>query len=560
MTIAGTLRSYSREQFRPDLLAALTVTALLIPSGLAYGALAGLDPVAGLYTGCIGMACYAVFATSRVQIVGPESQMAILVASALAPIAAGSPHTYVALAAGLALVCGALCIAASVFRLGFLADYLSQPVLVGYLTGVALIIIVNQAGKLVGVSADGDTLLELLTSLSSEISGATAAPTIVGLVTIGLVLGLRALWPRLPGSLIAVVVMTAASALLDLSSRGVDVVGEVPRGLPLPQLPLIGVGDLLSLLGPALGIVLVVFADAILTARAYAARAGDYPIDANRELLALGVANAGVGLFQGFAIGSSDSRTAVNNASGGRTQVVSLLAAACTAIFLFALTPLVTDLPQPTLAGVVIVAAASLLVPRDYVALFRFRRVEGWIAVAALVAVSTLGILEGILAAVALTLLDVVHRLSRPERRTLGPVPGSRRWRTVSDQHGDPDADGRPGLVVVRYGGPVIFANAEYVLQHARSAAGRSRDAEVRWLVVDASAITSVDYGGAHAIERLATWCKGRGVTLALARASTRLVEDLTRAGVLGASSQIRLFERIRDAVDAYDDAAGTTP
>ncbi|ACQ79009.1 sulphate transporter [Beutenbergia cavernae DSM 12333] len=556
MTIVGTLRTYERAQFRPDLLAALTVTALLIPSGLAYGALAGLPPVAGLYTGCLGMVCYALLATSRVQIVGPESQMAILVASALAPIAAGSPTDYAVLAAALALVCALLCVLAGALRLGFLADYLSQPVLVGYLTGVALIIIVGQAAKLVGISADGDTLLELVMSAVSNLDGARLAPAVVGIVTIGLVLALRALWPRVPGSLVAVVVMTAASALLDLEGRGVAVVGDVPRGLPAPSFPLLDLREYLDLVVPALGIVLVVFADAVLTARAYAARGGDYPIDANRELLALGAANAGVGLFQGFAVGSSDSRTAVNVASGGRTQVVSLLASACTVVFLLALTPLVHDLPQPTLAGVVILAAVTLLVPKDYVALFRFRRFEGWIAVATVVGVSVLGILPGILAAVGLTLLDLVHRLSRPARRTLGPVPGSRRWRTVAaGSHAQPDADDRPGLVVVRYGGPVVFANAEYVLDHAKGAA-RATTGAVRWLVIDAEAVTALDSNGAHALSRLARWCRHRGIELALARVSAELAADIARAEV----PVDHVYERVADAVDAYDRAAAQAP
>ena len=538
------LRHYRRADLRPDLLAAATVTALLIPSGLAYGELAGVSPVAGLYTGIFGMAVYALLGSSRSLIVGPESQMAILVAAALLPFAV-SDAEYAALAAGMALITALICLGAWTLRLGFLADYLSQPVLVGYLTGVALIIAVNQLAKLIGASTSGDTLLDQVVGLWDSRGEADVASAAVGGISLAIILALRRLGPRVPAALVAVVVMTTASAVGGLADRGIDVVGEVPRGIPLPEWPSIGLNAVGPLLGPAAGVALIVFANSVLTGRAYAERSKSDPIDPNAELLALSGSNAASGLFGGFAVGASDSRTAVNFTTGGRTQLSGLLAAAFTALFLLALAPLVADLPSPTLAAIVIVAATAIVRPKDWAALYRFRRFEVTLGVVTLVGVAVLGILPGIILAVIVNLLELVATLSRPQVVALGPVEGSTRWRAVSPRRA---AELVPDVLAVRYDGPLFFASAEYLVQRVEPLVVRRRP-HLRALVLNLEAVSHIDLNGAAALARLAARVEERGVVVALARVRRDIARALYRGGVMDVVQDEHVYDRVEDAV-----------
>lgn len=538
------LRHYRRGDLRPDLVAAATVTALLIPSGLAYGELAGVSPVAGLYTGIFGMLVYALLGSSRSLVVGPESQMAILVAAALLPFAV-SDAEYAALAAAMAMITALICLGAWTLRLGFLADYLSQPVLVGYLTGVALIIAVNQVAKLVGASTSGDTLLDQLVGLWQSRGEADAASTVVGVVSLAIIVALRRVVPQVPAALVAVVVMTVASAAGGLAAQGVGVVGEVPRGLPLPQWPAIGLDAVGALLGPAAGVALIVFANSVLTGRAYAERSKSDPIDPNAELLALSGSNAASGLFGGFAIGASDSRTAVNFTTGGRTQMSGLAAAGFTALFLIALAPLVSQLPAPTLAAIVIVAATAIVRPMDWLALYRFRRFEVTLGVATLVGVAVLGILPGIILAVIVNLLELVATLSRPQVVTLGPVPGSTRWRAVSPRRA---AELVPDVLAVRYDGPLFFASAEYLVQRVEPLVKRRRP-HLAAFVLNLEAVNHVDLNGAQALARLAARIEARGVTVALARVRRDVERALYRGGVMDVVTDDHVYDRVEDAV-----------
>lgn len=537
------LRRYRRADLRHDLVAAATVTALLIPSGLAYGDLAGVSPVAGLYTGIFGMIVYAFLGSSRTLVVGPESQMAILVAAALLPFAV-SDAEYAALAAAMALITGLVCLGAWVLRLGFLADYLSQPVLVGYLTGVALIIAVNQLAKLVGASTSGDTLLDQVYGLWESRGEADVASLVVGAVSLAIIVVLRSFVPRVPASLVAVVVMTAVSVLVGLPDRGIAVVGEVPRGLPLPQWPAIGLDAIGPLLGPSAGVALIVFANAVLTGRAYAERSKADPIDPNAELLALSGSNAAAGLFGGFAVGTSDSRTAVNFTSGGRTQLSGLLAAGFTALFLLALAPLVADLPSPTLAAIVIVAATAIVRPKDWVALYRFRRFEVTLGLVTLLGVAVLGILPGIVLAVIVNLLELVATLSRPRVVTLGPMEGSTRWRAVSPTLA---AELVPDVLVVRYDGPLFFASADYLVRQVTPLV-QQRGPQIHALVLNLEAVNHVDLNGAKALARLAAAVEDRGVTVALARVRRDVARALYRGGVMDVVDEANVYDRVEDA------------
>jgi SulP family sulfate permease len=550
------LRHYSRADLRPDLVAAATVTAVLIPAGLAFGEVAGVTPVAGLYTGIFGMIVYALLGSSRTLSVGPESQMAILVAAALLPFAAVTEAEYAALAAAMALIAALVLLAGWALRLGFVADYLSQPVLVGYLTGVALIIAANQLARLLGTSTSGDTLLAQIIGLWDARSDIDLPSTLVGVGSVAIILVLRRLAPRVPASLVAVVAMTALSVVIGLSARGVSVVGVVPSGLPLPQWPSIGLDAVGPLLGPAAGVALIVFANSVLTGRAYAERSNADPVDANGELLALSGANAASGLFQGFAIGASDSRTAVAFTTGGRTQMVSLFAAGFTALFLIALAPLVYDLPSPTLAAVVVVAATGIVRPRDWVALYRFRRFEVTLGLVTLLGVAVLGILPGILLAVFVNMVELIATLSRPRVVALGPAPGSSRWRAVSPRRA---AELAPDVLAVRYDGPLFFAGAEYLVTRVNGLLN-PRLPHLTALVLNLEAVSHVDSNGATAVRRLVERTQEQGVRVAFARVRRDVERSLYRGGVFEVADASLMFARVEDAVDALSKVGFTTP
>jgi SulP family sulfate permease len=545
-------RTYSRRDLRPDLLAGLTVTALLIPSGLAYGELAGVSPVAGLYTGVVAMVIFALFSSSRRLIVGPESQISILIAAALAPIATGTAE-YASAAAVLALLTGAWTLVGGFARVGFLADYMSQAVLVGYLTGVALIIAMNQVAKLLGGSTSGETLIEQTVGVWEARSEYDLASATVGVVSLVLLVLLKRFAPRFPGALVIVVVMTAASALLGLAEKGVAVIGDIPRGLPLPAVPETSVETVVDLAGPALGIALVLFANTVLSGRAYANRGKDPEIDPNQELRALGFANLGTGLWHGFSIGASDSRTAVSFSIGGRTQMVGMVAAAGTVLFLIALAPLVADLPLPTLAAIVLVAAASIVRAGDWRRLFRFRRREGVFALVTLIGVAVLGILAGIILAVVVNLLELISRLSRPDLNVLGPVDGSARWRAVSP---DEAAELTPRILAVRISGPLFFANARYVVGHVKDLITDRDDAgtPVRVLILNLEGVTLVDLNGADELQRLLDDSEARGYQIRLARVRKDLEDELIRGGVVQRLSGETIFDRVSDAAEGAID------
>jgi sulfate permease, SulP family len=339
--------------------------------------------------------------------------------------------------------------------------------------------------------------------------------------------------------------MTIASAVSGLADRGVAVVGEVPRGLPLPQWPSIGLDAVGPLLGPAAGVALIVFANSVLTGRAYAERSKSEPVDPNAELLALSGSNAASGLFGGFAVGASDSRTAVNFTTGGRTQMSGLLAAGFTALFLLALAPLVSDLPAPTLAAIVIVAATAIVRPRDWVALYRFRRFEVTLGVVTLLGVAVLGILPGIILAVIVNLLELVATLSRPQIVTLGPVGGSTRWRAVSPRRA---AELVPDVLAVRYDGPLFFASAEYLVARVEPLVTRRRP-HLSAVVLNLEAVNHVDLNGAQALARLAARIEAHGVTVALARVRRDVERALYRGGVMDIVADEHVYDRVQDAV-----------
>jgi high affinity sulfate transporter 1 len=539
------LRGYRRTWLRGDLMAGLTVAAYLVPQVMAYASLAGLPPVAGLWAILAPLALYAVLGSSRDLSVGPESTMALMTATAVAPLAAGDPGRYAALAAALAVAVGALCLVAYAARLGFLADLLSRPILVGYLAGVALIMIAGQLGKLTGVPVDGGTFGEQVLSFLGGLGDIQGATLALGAAVLAFLFLIQWRFPSLPGPLLAVLLATVAVAVADLERRGIAVVGSIPAGLPVPALP--DLGDLRALLLPAVGVLVVGYTDAVLTARSFADRGG-YRIDANQELLALGAANVGAGLLRGFPISSSGSRTALGVAAGGRTQLASLAALAAVVGVLLFLGPLLALFPTAALGALVVYAAVRLVDVAGFRRLGAFRRTEFALALAACAGVLVFDILYGILVAVGLSVAEMLHRVARPHDAVQGFVPDLAGMHDVDDY---PQATTVPGLVVYRYDSPLFFANAEDFRRRALAAVDGQAE-PVRWFVLNVEANVEVDSTALDALEALRAELAGRGIVFALARAKQDLLDDLNAFGLTSSIGADLIFPTLPTAVAAY--------
>jgi high affinity sulfate transporter 1 len=540
---------YRRSWVRGDGLAGLTVAAYLVPQVMAYATLAGLPPVAGLWAILPALAAYALLGSSRQLSVGPESTTALMTAVAVAPLAGGDPVRYAALAAALAVLVGLLCLIAWVVRLGFVADLLSKPILVGYMAGVALVMMVGQLSKLTGVSVSGEAFYEQVASFIGNVDRIDLGTALFAAAVLAFLFGVQWRFPALPVPLLAVLLATAAVVAFDLDARGIDTVGAVPAGLPRPDLP--NLADLRSLLLPALGILLVGYTDNILTARAFAARGG-YEVDANQELLALGAANVGAGLLRGFPVSSSGSRTALGASAGSRTQAHSVVALICVLATLLFLGPLLSRFPMAALGAIVVYAAVRLIDLPGFRRLAAFRRSELALALATLVGVLVFNILYGVLLAVAMSVAEMLYRVARPHDGILGRVPGLAGMHDVDDH---PQAQTIPGLVVYRYDSPLFFANAEDFRRRALAAVDRA-DAPVSWFLLNAEANVEVDITALDAVEALRAELQRRGVVFALARVKQDLRDELDAHGLAASVGADRIFPTLPTAVAAYEEWA----
>ncbi|WP_104479044.1 sulfate permease [Actinokineospora auranticolor] len=544
------LRRYERPWLRGDVVAGVTVAAFLVPQVMAYAEVAGVAPVAGLWAAVGALAVYALVGTSRQISVGPESSTALMTAVAVAPLAGGDPGRHAVLAAALALVVAGLCVVGWLARLGFLASLLSKPVLVGYMAGIAALMVLGQLGKVIGVRVGGESAWDEVVSFVRAVPEAHGPTVVLSCSVLAFLVVVARRWPRLPAQLIAVLLATAATVLFSLDEIGVRVVGAVQAGFPLPSLPAVSFADLGALLLPALGVALVGYSDNVLTARSFAARAG-HRIDANAELLALGAANAASGLLRGFPVSSSASRTSIGVAVGSRTQLHSLVALAAVAVILLAGRPLLASFPAAALGALVIFAAVRLVDVGEFARLARFRRGELLIALTTVVAVLALGVLHGVLAAIAMSLVDVLRRVARPHDGILGYVPGLAGMHDVDDH---PDAEQVPGLVVYRYDAPLFFANAEDFRQRALAAVTAARTPP-RWLLLNAEANIEIDLTAVDALEDLRAELAHHGVTLAMAHVKHELRADLHRAGFLDRIGEDRVFATLPTAVAAFKES-----
>jgi high affinity sulfate transporter 1 len=546
------LLAYDPKDLPSDFVAGISVAAVALPVGVAYAQLAGFPPVVGLYASILPLVAYAAFGTSRQLIVGPDAATCALVAAAIAPLAAGDAARYQSLSVVLAALAGGLCILGSFLRLGALADLLSKPILVGFMNGIALSIGLGQIGKLLGVSIEAGRIVPRLLEVAAKL-GQTHGPTLaVGLGSF-VVLQLSKRWlPRVPAALVTMTAAGAAVALVDLDARGVGTVGPVPAGLPALVMPSVPLDTLESLLGAAAGLALVSFTSMTLTARSFAAR-NRYDIDTDREFAALGVANLAAALSQGFAISGADSRTAMGDAAGGRTQVTGLVAAAAIAGVLLFLTGPLSYVPIAALGAVLIAAAVSLVDLDTLRFLWRIDRRELAISVLATLGVVAVGPIKGILAAVILALLRFLHLVARPTGEVLGEVAGHPGFHALA-RH--PNARTTPGLLLFRFNGPIVFFNAAHFKRSALAAADAA-DSDLRWLVLDLLPVTIMDATGLETVRELFETLRARGVQPATAGRKGQWLEWATQRGYQEADFPVHLFPNLRSATHAYATAHG---
>ena len=540
------LRGYRRAWLPGDLVAGVTVAAYLIPQVMAYATVAGLDPVTGLWAALPALVAYAVFGSSRLLSMGPEATTALMTAIAIRPLAAGHPARYAALAVSLALLVGLMALGAWALRLGFVSDLLSRPVLVGYMAGVALIMIADQLSRVTAVPVTGQGFFAQLTSFGRDIGSLQPTTAAVAAAVLVFLLLLGSRWPHAPGPLFAVLLATAAVVAFGLGRHGVSTVGPVPTGLPAPRLPGIRPDVLRELLLPAFTVLIVGFSDDVLTARSF--KRPEENIVANRELLALGVANIGSSLLHGFPVSSSATRTAIARATGARSQVYSLAVAMSALLALLLLRPLLSRFPDAALGAIVIYAAIRLIDLPAFRRLLAFRRVELAIAVVTCIGVLTFNILYGVLVAIGLSVADLLVRVARPHDAVLGQVVGLAGMHDVDDY---PEARTIPGLVVYRYDAPLFFANAEDFRRRALAAADQQQD-PVRWFVLNVEANVEVDFTALEALDAIRKEITRRGGVFALARVKQDLLARLRSFGLADAIGEERLFPTLPTAVEAY--------
>jgi len=551
------LRTYKPAWLRFDLVAGIVLAAILVPQGLAYAELAGVPPVTGLYTTVVCLIVYALFGPSRVLVLGPDSSVSPLIFAAIVPLmVADDPASAIVLAGVLALLVGGIEIALGVGKLGFIADLLSKEVQVGYMNGLAVTIIVGQLPKLFGFSTDADTFVQEVWAFFANLDQTSVATLALGLVTLALLFGLPLLSRKVPAILVAVVVATVVTVALGLADKGVDTVGTLPKGLPVPSFPWTGWSDLATLAAAAVGIVLVSLTDTIATSSAFAARRGD-EVNADREMIAVGASNVGAGLFQGFAISVSSSRTAVAERSGTKTQVAGLVGAGLVALMLLVVPGLLKDLPQTALAAVVIMAAVSLA---DIAVLRRFAKVRKTalaLSLVATVGVVFFGVLEGILIAAILSILLFFRRSWWPPGAVLGYVRELKGWHDVERY---PDAEQTDGVVIYRWEAPLFFANAGIFRQQIRKLV---RERKPRWVVLQCEAITDIDVTAADVLKGLDHELNRQGVHLAFVEMRDRLRDRVETYGLYEELDHDHFYAKMKPAlrdIAAHDPDSGEAP
>ncbi len=553
------VRHYNRAWLRRDLVAGIVLAAILVPQGMAYAELAGLPAVTGLYTTIACLVGYALFGPSRVLVLGPDSSVSPLIFAAITPLlAGGDAATAIALAGMLAVLVGLVEIGLGLGKLGFVADLLSKEVQVGYMNGLAITIIVGQLPKLFGFSTDASGFLDEIKKFVQGLDQTNTTTLIVGVAVLGVLLVLPRVTKRVPAILIAVVGATIASAVLGLSAEGVATVGALPQGVPTPAIPWTQASDVVPLFIAALGITLVSLTDTIATATSFAARRGD-EIAPDQEMVGMGAANVAAGLFQGFAVSTSGSRTAVAEQSGAKSQVTGVVGAGLVALLLLFLNSLLADLPQAALAAVVIVAATSLMDIRILRRYYEVRRSALAISLVATIGVILLGVLQGIIVAVGLAILLFFRRNWWPHGAVLGTIDTDEGWHSIQTH---PDARQVPGVVVYRWEAPLFFANAGIFRQQIRRLV---REHHPAWVVLQCEAITDIDVTAAEILEQLDTELNTAGIHLAFAELRGRLQDLTLRYGLFKTLDRDHFYPTLEAAMaeidtDRHSDVSRSSP
>jgi high affinity sulfate transporter 1 len=542
--------AYRRSWLARDVVAGAVLTTLLVPQGMAYAELAGLPPITGLYTTILCLLGYAMFGPSRILVLGPDSSLGPMIAATILPLlaAGGDSARAVALASMLAIVAAVIMILAAVARLGFVASLISKPTMIGYLNGLALTILVGQLPKLLGFKVEASGLLAEFAGFVRGLANGDQVPAAaaVGLSGIALILALQRWLPRVPAVLVMVVAATGATTVFGLAGHGVSLVGVLPKGFPPLTLPQVRLADLGPLLAGALGIVLVSLADTISTASAFAARTGQ-EVNGNAEMIGIGAANLAAGFFQGFPVSTSGSRTAVAERSGSKTQLTGVTGAALIILMIVFVPGLFRNLPDPALAAVVITAALSLADVPGTARLWRQRKTEFSLSIAAFLGVALLGVLPGIAIAVALSILNVFRRAWWPYDAVLGRVEGLQGYH---DTRSYPDAAVLPGVVIYRFDGPLFFANAKtFRDQVRRLAAGKPPP---QWIVIAAEPITDVDTTASDVLEDLDEDLNSRGVSLVFAELKDPVRRKIERYGLTRTIDARHFYPTVESAVAAF--------
>ena len=547
------LRSYQPAWLPKDIVAGLVLTAILVPVGMGYAEASGLPAIYGLYATIVPLIAYAIFGPSRILVLGPDSSLAAIIAATIVPLAAGDPDQLVALAGMLALFTGGLCILAGLARFGFITDLLSKPIRLGYLNGIALTVLIGQLPKILGFSASGDNLIQETISLVQGVAqGLTNWVSFaIGAACLAIVLIFKRRWPKIPGVLIAVVGATVVVGAFNLAAvAGVSVVGPLPQGLPSFQFPRVTAADLAALAAGAIAITLVAFADTSVLSRTFALRGG-YTVDQNQELIALGAANAAAGLFQGFSISSSSSRTPVAESAGAKTQLTGVVGALCIALLLVFAPTLLQNLPNAALGAVVISACISLVDIKSVVRLYHLRRGEFWLSIVCFLGVALIGVIQGIFIAIALALLGFIWRAWRPYDAVLGRVDGLKGYHDVTRY---PEARRVPGLVLFRWDAPLFFANAEVFREHVLQAIADA-PTPTKWVIVAAEPVTDIDITAAEALSALDDDLAKFGIELCFAEMKDPVKDRLKRYDLFVKLGADRFFPTLGQAVDRYLEA-----
>jgi SulP family sulfate permease len=548
LPLLDTLRQYQKSWLGSDVVAGLSACVVMIPSVIAYAELVHLPPVTGLYAALAAAIGYALFASSRQVIAGPDAAIGLLVGSTILPLAAADPARMAVLAAELGLLSGVLLLLAARLKLGVIADLLSRPVLVGYLNGASLILISTQLGKLFAIKTQGEEFFPLLYTLVLQLPS-THVPTLVFGILLVLLLAILGRWlPRIPGALVCAAVALLASFFLDLGRYGIALVGDVPSGIPRFEMPTVLWSDMAILAPAAVAIAFLAFSDGILLAQVFAEKNG-YEVNPNRELAALGSANILAALWQGFPVSASQSRTSVVDAAGGRTQVAQLVAAAGLLFFLLFLTGLIALLPRVALGAILIVTAVGMLEVASLRGLYKVDRSEFSLAMTVTLVMLMTGVVTGIIAGMLISLVAVLVEISRPRDAVLRRRVNDGKFHDCLE---DDEAEDVPGVMVYRLYGPLIFANARHVVERIRQLVEAAGPA-LKWLVIDAQAITDMDVTAAQRFAELHRELTAQGVEIKIADAPRPFREELAKVGLSDTLGGQQFFVSVKKAVEAFE-------